>query len=108
MGKIFKKGKLVVLLLLIVVIAIIGINLLLIIKINVSESKVEKMCFSNHYFVESDNEEMKIEIFKEYMVKYDWKYIENYRGVIIFRKGNLQKEVPIKALIKIWVFKNKR
>lgn len=101
MGKILKKGKLIVLLVLIVVIVVIGINLLLIIKINVTESKVEKICFSNHYFVESDSEEMKIEIFKEYMAQYGWRYMENYRDVIIFRKGNLQKEVRIKTLIKI-------
>ena len=101
MGKILKKGKLIVLLVLIAVTAVIGINLLLIIKINITESKVEKICFSNRYFVESDSEEMKIDVFKEYMAQYGWRYVDNYRGVIIFRKGNLQKEVQIKTLIKI-------
>lgn len=110
MGKIGGMGKhvkrvLVVLLLLVTV--VFGSELLLIIKINMTEEKVEKRYFSNHYFIEATNEKGKIDNFKEFMLGEGWKFIENYNDTIIFKKGNLQKEVQLNKLIRILNYKDK-
>ncbi|MBU3102521.1 hypothetical protein [Clostridium gasigenes] len=97
-GKSIKSMKIVLIL---VIMIVIGNDLFLIAKINLTESKVAKSYFSNNYFIEASNEEMKIENFKEYMLMEGWSFSENYYGTIIFRKGNLQKEIPVYRLIKI-------
>lgn len=104
MGKIGNMRNLIkstLLLVLVAFITIVGSNFFVIMKINFTEIKVGKVCFSNHYFVKSTNKEMKIENFKEFMLINDWEFIENYYGTIIFRKGNLQKEIQVDTLIGI-------
>lgn len=71
------------------------------IRLNYSGESVSKALFSNSYFIKAEDNESKIECFKNYMFKDGWSFLENYDEKIIFRKGNLQKEVPIKDLINI-------
>lgn len=76
-------------------------NFFLIMKINMNENTVCKAYFIDCYFVEADTEEVKIQNFKDFMLSDGWRFSENYYGKIIFRKGNLQKEVELEKLILI-------
>ena len=71
------------------------------IRINFSSEGVSKAIFSNSYFIKAEGYDEKIDSFKKYMLKEGWDFSENYNEKIIFRKGNLQKEVPIEDLINI-------
>lgn len=100
----FRWGKIIKSLLvgvLIIFTIFIGSNFLLIIKTDKIENKVVKGLFLECYFVNSTSEESKIENFKEFMLSKGWRFSEKYYETIIFRKGNLQKEVSIDKLIKI-------
>jgi len=101
MGKIGKFIKAIFLLMLVAFVAVVGSNVFVIMKINFTGIKVEKVYFTNNYFVKANNEEMKIENFKEFMLNDGWLFVENYYGTMIFRKGNLQKEINIDTLIGI-------
>lgn len=105
MRKKIKKGLL--LLLLSLMIVVVSSDLFVIIRINITEEKVGKSCFSNNYFIESINDKTKIDDFKDFMLIEGWRFSENYKDVIIFRKGNLQKEIQVDNLIKIWYYKIK-
>lgn len=87
--------------LLLAIMMAIGSDLFVIIKITLTKSKVEQGYFSNNYFIEASNGEMEIENLKEFMLMKGWDFSENYYGTIIFRKGNLQKEIPLYKLIRI-------
>ncbi|MGL5354452.1 MAG: hypothetical protein ACRDA5_14225 [Clostridium sp.] len=76
-------------------------KLLLEIKTNINEYGVSKAFFSDSYYIKAEDEERKLEKFKDYMLQDGWNFSENYNKTIIFRKGNLQKEIPINSLINI-------
>lgn len=97
MGRNIKK----VLVTLLLITIVFGSELVIIVKINTTEKKVEKSYFSNHYFIGATNDKGKIENFKEFMLGEGWKFTENYNDTIIFRKGNLQKEIHLDKLIRI-------
>lgn len=98
MNKYIKKS---IVIIIILVTLITSCEIVIRIRLNFSGDGVAKAVFSNSYFVKAEDYESKIECFKNYMFKDGWSFLENYDEKIIFRKGNLQKEVPIKDLINI-------
>lgn len=95
------KRILIVWLILISMIIVFESDLSVIIRIRTTERTVEKGKFSNVYFIEANNEEVKMEEFKKFMLLEGWNFSETYNETIIFRKGNLQKEIPLDRLIGI-------
>lgn len=101
MSKLIKFVRFILAVVLIIFVTVIGSNIFVIIKINFTDSNVGRMYFTNKYFVKAESYEVKIESFKKFMSMEDWIFIENYYGTMIFRKGNLQKEVMISSMIEI-------
>lgn len=101
MSKIKKNIKLIVVLVLISIFTVFASNLIVIIRIKVTNEKVIPVNFIKKYFVESDDYDTKIDNFKKFMLKNNWMFIEIYDNKMIFRKQNLQKEINIDSLIQI-------
>ncbi|ATD55482.1 hypothetical protein [Clostridium chauvoei] len=58
---------------------------------------LETPYLKQYYVVLKENEEIE-ETFKKYMVEKNWIFIDKVDNIMIFKKGNIQKEVPIDSL----------
>lgn len=101
MSKIKKNIRLIVGVVLISIFIVFASNLIVIIRLKVTDKNVGQVNFMKKYFVESNDYDTKIDNFKKFMLKSNWMFIEIYDNKMIFRKQNLQKEINIDSLIQI-------
>ncbi|WLF70531.1 hypothetical protein Q6375_05950 [Clostridium septicum] len=68
---------------------------------------VLKIPYIDKYYVAIGEKDDATDVFKKYMADNNWQFIENISEILIFRKGNIQKEVHLDNLKEIKKNKHK-